>query len=38
MKPSSLLIAAFTLVAGYAVYRSRQKEQLSDIALANGSI
>ena len=38
MKPSSLLIAAFTLVAGYSVYQSQQKEQMSDIALANGSI
>ena len=35
MKTSSLLVAAFTLVAGYSVYQSQQKEQLSDIALEN---
>ena len=35
MKTSSLLVAAFTLVAGYAVYQSQQKEQMSDIALEN---
>ena len=35
MKTSILLVAAFTLVAGYSVYQSQQKEQLSDIALAN---
>ena len=35
MKTSILLVAAFTLVAGYSVYQSQQKEQLSDIALEN---
>ena len=35
MKTSSLLVAAFTLVAGYSVYQSQQKEQMSDIALEN---
>ena len=35
MKTSSLLVAAFTLVAGYAVYQSQQKEQMSDLALEN---
>lgn len=35
MKTSSLLVAAFTLAAGYSVYQSQQKEQLSDIALEN---
>ena len=29
------MIAAFALVAGYAVYQSQQKEQMSDIALEN---
>ena len=35
MKTSSLLVAVFTLVAGYSLYQSQQKEQMSDIALAN---
>ena len=35
MKTSSLLVAAFTLVAGYSVYQSQQKEQMSDLALEN---
>ena len=35
MKTSILLVAAFTLVAGYSVYQSQQKEQMSDIALEN---
>ena len=35
MKTSSLLVAAFTLAAGYSVYQSQQKEQLSDIAWEN---
>ena len=35
MKTSILLVAAFTLVAGYSVYQSQQKEQMSDLALAN---
>ena len=35
MKTSILLVAAFTMVAGYSVYQSQQKEQLSDIALEN---
>ena len=29
------MIAAFALVAGYSVYQSQQKEQMSDIALEN---
>ena len=29
------MIAAFAWVAGYAIYQSQQKEQLSDIALEN---
>ena len=29
------MIAAFAWVAGYSVYQSQQKEQMSDIALAN---
>ena len=28
------MIAAFAWVAGYSVYQSQQKEQMSDIALA----
>ena len=35
MKTSILLVAAFTLVAGYSVYQSQQKEQMLDIALEN---
>ena len=31
----NIIIAAFALVAGYAIYQSQQKEQLSDIALEN---
>ena len=34
MKKISMIVA-FTLVAGYSVYQSQQKEQMSDIALAN---
>ena len=31
----NIIIAAFAWVAGYSVYQSQQKEQLSDIVLAN---
>ena len=31
----NIMIAAFAWVAGYAIYQSQQKEQMSDIALEN---
>ena len=34
MKKISMIVA-FTLVAGYSVYQSQQKEQMSDLALEN---
>ena len=31
----NIMIAAFAWVAGYSVYQSQQKKQMSDIALEN---